>query len=503
MKILLINPITYNSIENFIKDSKRMKINADEPLSIMTLSSYIKQQLPEIEIEVFDWHIECLKEMSFENSIYHSFKGKRKVEFLNQILEFKIKEFKPDVIGISALYEYNSQIVLDMFKFIKEIDKNIITVIGGIFPTTNNLFKNNDIDYIIDGEGELNFYYFLKDKIEKNKTNIKIYNTYGYLKDINLLPLPDRDIKNIGMYNIYGRQSISRFVDGNVKTATIQTDRGCSSTCTFCSGHNITNRDFRHRSVENIINEIKDLKEKYDIKYFIFNSENACGNVKFSKELFKALIPLNINWLHNGGFYINLMDEEFINLAIDSGIIMFNLAFESGSTRILKMVKKPESIVYKAEQVIKWIRNKNDYIYCIGFFMFGFAEETWQDVNDSIEFMKKLDLNWYQINMLQVFKGCKLYDKYKELNLIEISENNDSQYIESKVKNINGIDRKELSDYVYEKVNIDLNFKNNRDFRYGNFEQVKRDMNHILNITNGKHEEANKLLQKINEVENV
>lgn len=491
MKVLLINPICYDNEKKFIEDSERMNINADEPLHLYSLQSYVEKNMDNIKIDVYDHHFHCLKK-SYDNQLDSKFHTDI---LLWHLLITKINIFKPDVVGVSGLYEYNKDFFHKTLKVIKEVNKDIITVVGGLYVTTNDLSFDKNIDYSIKGEGECSFAILLEHISKKEYHKIK---KNGWITGTilqNLDNYVNYNRNNIGLYNIYARQAVFRFFE-KVKTITIQVDRGCPNSCKFCSGYNITMKKFRHRSIESIIEEINYYIYNYEIRTFIFNSENACNDVNFSKELFKAVIPLKIKWMHNGGFYVNKMDQEFVNLAIDSGIIMFNLAIESGSKRILKLMKKPTTIIDKIKQVVDWIREKNNDIYLLGFFMFGFAEETWKDVNDSISLMKKLDLNWYQINMLQIFKGCQLYNEYLDKGLIKIKENNNNHYLESKVINKNGINTKKLNKYIYEKVNIDLNFKNNRDFKKGNYYQVIRDMEHVLEITNGKHKEAKKLLNK-------
>jgi len=474
-----------------------MKINSDEPIGLMYISSYIKQHLSGVKCEVFDWHISMLK-------LFKTYKNKENIYSKNIIiheLEEKIKKYKPDVVGISALYELNSNIALEVAKIIKDMNKDIIIVMGGMYATTyyQELKKNNNIDYVVYGEGEYNFYLIIKSLLGYLGEHEESDFAWCGVKKLDSLPLPDRSTIPIGEYSIIGRTVVDRVYKENCRVAIIQISRGCPQKCSYCSGHTISNRNYRTRSIESIVDEIKMLQKKYDIEVFLFNEENPSVNMKHTKELYKALMPLNIKWISNSGFYVSNMDKEFAELAIKSGLLYFNLAFESGSKRMLKIMNKSEKIIDNAENVMKWIRDVKNDIYVIGFYMFGFVDETWQDVNLSIEFMKKLDLDWYQINMLQAFKGSSLYEDYKEKGYLKQKKNNELHYIESTIQG-SIINPKELSDYIYKKVNIDLNFKNNRCMRVGNYAQVKRDMAHILNITNNSHVWAKKILDKINKI---
>lgn len=495
MKILLINPIIYDSIESFIEDSKTRKINSDECLSLGYISSYVKQQLSEVEVEIFDWHLECLKDY-----IIFSEKDKNIKNYWNEnnlffILRSKIVNYKPDLIGISGMYEYSSQPFLETLKIIKEVDKNIITVCGGLYATTfkKELESNELIDYIIEGEGEISFKNLIYEKMNYKPTNFGVQKKLGYIQNLDDLPLPDR--VNIGEYSIYGRTCIDRYYKPNCRVATVMISRGCPFSCTYCSGHQVTNRDYRHRNIDKIIEEIKYLKENHGIEVFLFNEENAVVDRNWTKELYRALIPLKIKWISNGGFYVNLMDKELCQLAIDSGIIFFNLAIESGSKRIQKLTKKTEKIVDKAPQIVKWIREINPEIYIVGFLMAGFPFETIEDIQTSIDFAKSLNLNWMQWNIVQIFKGSELYNYCLENDHLDNQDNKINHYLTGRVKN-SIVDKEILNKMVYDS-NLEINFANNYDIKHGYYERALRDMEHVYNITNGKHKLAGENIKLI------
>jgi radical SAM superfamily enzyme YgiQ (UPF0313 family) len=194
---------------------------------------------------------------------------------------------------------------------------------------------------------------------------------------------------------------------------------------------------------------------------------------------------VDVRWVHSGGFYVDLMNEELIQKAIDSGILFFNLAIESGSKRILKMVKKTEKIIDRAPAVIEKIREFNPSVYIMGFFLFGYPFEEYDDIKKTIDFAKKLDCDWSFLNIFQPFPGCELYD-YCEKNdhLIiganKLDKSKLTHYLVSQLLNTK-VPIAYLNKVVY-KTNLELNFYSPRRLRYMDYQQVIRDMEHVVSI---------------------
>jgi tRNA A37 methylthiotransferase MiaB len=188
-------------------------------------------------------------------------------------------------------------------------------------------------------------------------------------------------------------------------------------------------------------------------------------------------------------------NEEIIKNVIESGIVFFNLAIESGSKRMLRILKKSEKIVDCAENVVNTIKKYSKDIYITTFFLSGFPQETWKDFNLSKRLAKKLDIDWIFWNIYQPFKGCEMYDYCIEKGHIEKQDVKSIHYIESGLKNTK-INLKKLSKKTYQ-FQLWYNFKKNRCVKTGNYEQAKRDIMHVLRITDYKHKEALNVIKKV------
>lgn len=489
--VLLINPICASSILDLINDVKIRKINADEPLGLAYVASWIKKKLSEIEIQIYDHHIDCLKYFYKNNDISEN--------IVLNLLKAKILQISPEIVGVSALYQYNSKLAHETVKTVKKVNKDIITVIGGIYPTTSveEVLKDKNIDYIIPGEGEIAFQEFLEfqsgsrllDNVnsigyrDSNVGKIFFRNNSSFIRDIDEIGYPDRNNLPIGKYSIYGRTLVDRFYKKNANVTAIEPSRGCPFMCTYCSGHVITSRVHRTRDPVKIVKEIEFLRDNFNIEVITFNEENASVNRKWCLKLYNEMInaDLGVKWIHSGGFYVHLMDEELIRKALESGLIMFNLAIESGSKRILKKVKKTEKIIDKAPDIINLIRKVDPNIYIMGFFIAGFPFESFDDLTDTINFAKTLDLDWALFNVFQPFPGSELYEYcIKKGHLERFTSKNLFHYLSTPLKNMI-IPSKEVDKNLY-LANLEINFVKSRTIRIGNYKQAIRDFEHIVNI---------------------
>ena len=131
LRILLIRPYNKNIIHIPI------------PLGLLYIAGFLKQQGIE-QIKIIDGRLERLSDYEFQK---------------------RIKEFGPNIIGISSLSVEKKQ-THNLAKIIKDIDKNYKVVIGGPYATAepDEILLDKNIDFIVKGEGELPFYNLLKRK---------------------------------------------------------------------------------------------------------------------------------------------------------------------------------------------------------------------------------------------------------------------------------------------------------------------------------------------------
>ncbi len=195
-----------------------------------------------------------------------------------------------------------------------------------------------------------------------------------------------------------------------LKLKCVETGRGCPFDCEFCSVASATNSKFIAKPIDLIIEDIKQTGSKV----IFFVDDNIVGDIKYTKELLRQLIPLKIKWISQGS--LNMAeDEELLQLMQESGCAGILIGFESlkkeslkkmGKNFMVSMIEKDE-----IEGHIKKIHSYNMGIY--GTFIFGYDTDLAEDFEASVEFAIDNGLFIGAFNHLMPFPGTKLYYNMK------------------------------------------------------------------------------------------
>jgi len=300
----------------------------------------------------------------------------------------------PLCVGITSLTGEQINYALEISKLIKE-ESNVPTVWGGahanILP--QQTLENPYIDFIIQGEGEIAFYELVK-ALDK-KTPLKNvrglwYKEKGRIKsnpppdliDLNSLPNPPYHLVDVEKY-------VLRF--DNQRMFILETARGCPNRCSFCFVQN-TNSQRRWRALtpENTVEKVKLIAEKFKVKGVEFQDLTSFVDLKRMKNVCKLLIKEKVDVFWNTCGRINdvlRMDSEYLRLLEKANMRRFALGVESGSDRILKMVKKGITTQQVLDASKKLSKTSIPPIYS---FIAGFPTETERELRMTADLVMRL-----------------------------------------------------------------------------------------------------------------
>ena len=149
----------------------------------------------------------------------------------------------------------------------------------------------------------------------------------------------------------------------------IQALRGCPFRCTYCSIASFFDGSYQARPVQDVVRDIKATQSKY----IHFSDDNLMENRRYAKELFKAMIDLNVIW--GAQVTINVArDPELLRLAHRAGCRMLAIGVESLSQETMNALDKPFNKVEKYSQAFQAIHDSGIGVHAL--IVFGLPQDT-------------------------------------------------------------------------------------------------------------------------------
>ncbi|MCK4669676.1 MAG: B12-binding domain-containing radical SAM protein [Nanoarchaeota archaeon] len=349
-----------------------------------------------------------------------------KDQFTVRRMKEKIKKNPPDVIGIS-FFSSDFSVIKEYVNAIKEINKEILVILGGphVAGVKKQIFEDfNNIDFAFAGEAETHFPLFLK-KIQNNedytdtpgliwkdRDQIKMNPSY-FEEDLDKIGLPAWDLMDPRTYPKAPQGAVFR----NWPIGSIVTSRGCPYQCTFCAGKLTTGQRIRKRSIENIMEEIELLYNKYGVREIHIIDDTFTSNKELVKGFCAGLKErdFKISLTFPNGVRLNSLDEEMLTLLKEAGCYAMSVGIESGNQKILNDMQKGLTLEI-IEEKIKLINKFN--IDINGFFIVGYPTETKETIMDTIKFARKLPIKRAHFSTFLPLPGTKATALALELGLL-------------------------------------------------------------------------------------
>ena len=335
-KIVLVNP----TFEPFwIYDEKSMQDPPNVPRGVLAIGTYIKSKGHDVKI------IDAVIDENHEEKIIEATKDAQFVGF---------------AVMTSSLVSS-----LKLSRLVKDNSPNCKIVWGGIHPTElpKQTCEDPLVDLVVHGEGDETICDLLDGK------NLEEIGNLAYKKDGKVIVNPRRkffDINKIATLD-FEMVDVERYITRTlvqerrkVRMLPVMSSRGCPHRCTFCFHTTTGDRPYRTQEAQNTINEVKRLKQRYNLDAVKFAEDNFFVVRKRVKEICEGIKDLNIKWVSEcraDYFREGHVDDELLKLMKESGCAGFTVGAESGSPKILKMFKKdvtPEKILYAVERCYEY-----------------------------------------------------------------------------------------------------------------------------------------------------
>jgi radical SAM superfamily enzyme YgiQ (UPF0313 family) len=347
----------------------------------------------------------------YQQDVYH-WPDSHLTQYLNEN-DFDVVE----VSVIGGYYQYHKLLSLSEAINASVNRKNFKYTIGGHGPASDPQYflDKTGADVVGIGEGEITFVE-LMDAFGERRTlesvdGIAFYDENHHyvrtahrklIQNIDEIAWPAYDLFDMSYYSLLRLPNIK----GSERCLPVLSGRGCIFACNFCYR---LDKGFRPRSAQSIIDEVRFLKETYNIKYIAFSDELLMSSRERTLELCQAFIDaeLNIKWDCNGR--LNFADIDVLEKMKEAGCVFINYGIESLDNETLKVMHKGLT----RDMIIRGVENTLKVGISPGLnIIYGNINEPLSAIDDAVEFLMKYDdhAQMRTIRPVTAYPGTELFD---------------------------------------------------------------------------------------------
>lgn len=340
----------------------------------------------------------------------------------------KILERAPMICSFYTLWPYY-HITLRIAEELKKVRNDIVVVFGGPQATltaVETLTEMWCVDYICSGEGENTIVPFVK--ALKEQKDLSLIPGLYFRKDSEIVfngPAPLTDLDTVPYWDerLFTDEERRSIADGTVKEQYMPIDagRGCPFNCTFCCTSSVLNHSYRLKSAERIVEDIIYYKEKYGINKFWLSHDALTTNKRLVEEICDCILERNLDIKWRCTTRVDLLTEELVLKMKASGLSSIDFGLETGSARMQQITNKRLDLEKTKKMVSFLLKNK---IRVMTYVMYGFPEETEEDLNDTMQmYFSLLDagVSYASMAFCRFLPKTKLVQQYYDQLVIDLN----------------------------------------------------------------------------------
>lgn len=436
-KVLFVVPPEGDETMFDYATAKRGRYWNHPPYGAGVIASHLRRD--GVEVRIVNLHHEVLKRCRQSRSA-ESF------DFAcawSSALSGAIERFEPDLIGLTCMFTQTHRSAAQVAAMTGQLAPDVPLSLGGVH-ITNCFMSRREFGSTIDDYAMVDFFFFYEAElalaqfvraVNRQAPGSSVYQAYsntGGMKihftgrrapagdELNVIPAHDlMDVAELSRCGAIG--SFFSLRDKGVRVATVLSNRGCRGRCSYCSVRNFNGSGVRHKSIDVLIDEMRSLEDQ-GVEHFMWLDDDLFFNHRRAIGLFNEMVRrhVRLTWDCTNGVVAASCTEELIAAAAQSGCIGLNVGIESGNPEVLKSVRKPSGIgqFLRAAEVFK----KFEQINTRGFLMIGFPNETYRMILDTYNLALAMDLDWYNVTILQPLPNTPIFDLMVKQGLVETTD---------------------------------------------------------------------------------
>lgn len=338
-----------------------------------------------------------LLQAGFDTDVLHFWDvegyGKDYTAFIQNMIR-EILERAPRSVSFYTVWT-NYHMMLRIAAELKKTAPEIYIVMGGPQASATaqeTMASLNYVDFVCSGEGENTVVPFFQSLLRQGGKGLENIAGLYYRKDGNVvknnMEMPLCDLNLLPHWDdrllAKGYNEAPKKLHSDTYYMPIDAGRGCPYNCTFCCTSHFWRRTYRMKSPERIVADIRYFNEKFGIRSFWFSHDAFTINSKLVEHVCDHIIEQNLDIRWRCSTRIDCVTEELILKMKQAGLRSIEVGIETGSKRMQKLTNKRLDLEEACKKIKFMLENK---IKVGLFFMYGFPEESEQDLNDTLELL--------------------------------------------------------------------------------------------------------------------
>ena len=350
---------------------------------------------------------------------------------VRSVVERLMREKEPDVVGLSVM-TFQRKTALELVRLVRAIRPGVVVVAGGYDPSlAPEAYEapGTGVDFLVRGEGDLTFRDLLR-ALERSQApdgipGLSIHDGHRFVHnparrvsglDNGEIALPDRGSRVLDGYTFLGRP-----ID------IVETSRGCTFDCSFCSIIEMRGRNFHTFGFERVLADIADARARGARAIFIVD-DNITLNVARFEGLCRAIIAAGLNDIH---YIVQAMTSSIANhgdtlapLMRKAGFLYVFLGIENVLDDDLEFLKASAKNAQReggrrtGNATLSAIdRIQRAGMYVVGGIIVGNPDDTQESIDTNLRFARRF-VDWPYIQHPTPYPGTPMTRDFQERGLI-------------------------------------------------------------------------------------
>ncbi|KPK76274.1 MAG: hypothetical protein AMJ79_07275 [Phycisphaerae bacterium SM23_30] len=255
----------------------------------------------------------------------------------------------------------------------KAKDQNLTTVFGGVHPTIlpQQTAQDDRVDYVVAGDGEYALRTLLE-ALQQNKPLGPVVNG-AQAQKVDLDQIPPLPYELVRVENYIHNATLPG------RCLPFLFSRGCPYQCTFCCNPAISKGKWRVMNVDVALSRLDQMVDKHRLDAVFFLDENLMVHPDILNELTRRIGGRFAWGAQARADALLKYDLKFLQ---KSGARYFGVGLESGSDKILRQIKKRETVAQFLEANRRLARTNISVWYN---YITGFPDETLDDLRATLD----------------------------------------------------------------------------------------------------------------------